>query len=71
MGEAVERLIETAEERWKAGWEAGPRLIFTPADGLHSNADAEATTDGAFRADPFSAGSRWVREVARIEVVHG
>jgi len=53
------------------GWEAGPRLIFTPADGLHSNADAEATTDGAFRADPFSAGSRWVREVARIEVVHG
>ena len=52
-------------------WEAGPRLVFTPRDGLHSNADAEATTDEAFRADPFSAGSRWVREVASIEVVPG
>lgn len=27
MGEAVERLIETAEERWKVGWEAGPRRL--------------------------------------------
>jgi len=52
-------------------WEAGPRLVFTPQDGLHSNADAEATTDEAFRADPFSAGSRWVREVASVEVVPG
>jgi peroxiredoxin len=30
MSEDVERLIETAEERWKAGWEAGPsRLRWT------------------------------------------
>jgi hypothetical protein len=52
-------------------WEDGPRLILTPSDGRYSNADAESTTDPAMRADPFSAGTRWVREVASLEVLAG
>ncbi len=50
-------------------WDAGPRLLFTPADGLFSNADAEAATDPALFPGERSAGSMWVREVARLEVV--
>ena len=53
------------------GWEEGPRIIFTPPDGRYSTADAEATTAPSMRADPFSAGTRWVREVASIEVLAG
>ena len=52
-------------------WDAGPRLILTPADGRYGNADAEATTEPSMEADPFSAGTRWVREVASIEVLAG
>jgi predicted phosphodiesterase len=52
-------------------WEDGPRLILTPPDGRYSNADAEATTAPSMRSDPFSAGTRWVREVASIEVLAG
>jgi hypothetical protein len=53
------------------GWAEGPRIIFTPSDGRYSNADAESTTDPSMRADPFSAGTRWVREVATIAVLAG
>jgi predicted phosphodiesterase len=53
------------------GWEEGPRIIFTPLDGRYSTVDAEATTDPSMRSDPFSAGTRWVREVASIEVLAG
>jgi hypothetical protein len=52
-------------------WEDGPRLILTPSDGRYGNSDAESTTDPSMRADPFSAGTRWVREVASLEVLAG
>ena len=52
-------------------WDDGPRLIFTPPDGRYGNADAGSTTVPSMRSDPFSAGARWVREVASIEVLAG
>ncbi len=49
-------------------WGDGPRIAFLPNDGAYSNDDANATTHPAWFFG--SAGARWVRNVATIEVLH-
>jgi hypothetical protein len=48
-------------------WTDGPMIAFLPEDGAYSNVDASLTTEPAwFRG---SAGARWVRTVAIIEII--
>jgi hypothetical protein len=49
-------------------WEDGPQTAFLPTDGAYSNDDANSTTHPAWFDG--SAGARWVRNVATIEVLH-
>ncbi len=49
-------------------WGDGPKTAFLPPDGAYSNEDANATTHPAWFDG--SAGARWVRNVATIEVLH-
>ena len=48
-------------------WGDGPRTVFLPADGAYSNDDANHTTHPAWFFG--SAGARWVKNVASIEVI--
>lgn len=48
-------------------WIDGPKIAFLPADGMFSNDDANATTHPAWFFG--SAGARWIRNVASIEVI--
>jgi len=50
-------------------WQEGYRLIFMPEDGVYSNDDCANTSFGeqGFNTYP-SAGARWVRDIARLEV---
>ena len=48
-------------------WGDGPRTVFVPADGAFSNDDANQTTHPAWFFG--SAGARWVKNVASIEVI--
>lgn len=48
-------------------WGDGPSIAFLPADGAYSNYDANQTTHPAWFFG--SAGGRWVRNVASIEVL--
>lgn len=49
-------------------WGDGPKTAFLPSDGAYSNDDANATTHPAWFDG--SAGARWVRNVATIEILH-
>ncbi|MFX1492207.1 MAG: hypothetical protein ACFFBU_08085 [Promethearchaeota archaeon] len=49
-------------------WGDGPRTVFLPSDSAYSNDDANSTTHPAWFSG--SAGARWVRNVATIEVLH-
>ena len=48
-------------------WGDGPRTVFVPSDGAYSNDDANQTTHPAWFFG--SAGARWVKNVASIEVL--
>jgi hypothetical protein len=48
-------------------WGDGPRTVFVPSDGAFSNDDANQTTHPAWFFG--SAGARWVKNVASIEVI--
>ncbi len=48
-------------------WGDGPRTVFLPSDNAYSNDDANQTTHPAWFFG--SAGARWVRNVATIEVL--
>jgi hypothetical protein len=48
-------------------WADGPRTVFLPPDNAYSNDDANQTTHPAWFFG--SAGARWVRNVATIEVL--
>ncbi|MFX0168149.1 MAG: hypothetical protein ACFE89_02225 [Candidatus Hodarchaeota archaeon] len=48
-------------------WVDGPTTAFLPTDGAYSNDDANSTTHPAWFFG--SAGARWVRNVAAIEVI--
>ncbi|MHA2314472.1 MAG: hypothetical protein ACXACF_04205, partial [Candidatus Hermodarchaeia archaeon] len=48
-------------------WADGPRTVFLPSDNAYSNNDANQTTHPAWFFG--SAGARWVRNVASIEVL--
>ena len=48
-------------------WGDGPRTVFLAPDGAYSNDDANQTTHPAWFFG--SAGARWVRNVASIEVI--
>jgi len=50
-------------------WQEGYRLIFLPEDGVYSNEDCANSSFGeqGFNTYP-SAGARWVRDIARLEV---
>ncbi|MFX1299873.1 MAG: hypothetical protein ACFFDE_02945 [Promethearchaeota archaeon] len=48
-------------------WADGARTVFLPSDGAYSNDDANQTTHPAWFFG--SAGARWVRNVATIEVI--
>lgn len=51
-------------------WEDGPKLIMLAPDGVYSNADCEATSyDGQGYSVYPSAGARWVKCVALVEVI--
>jgi len=51
-------------------WEDGPKLVTIPSDGLYDNSDCEATSyDGQGYWDYPSAGARWVKNVASIQVI--
>ena len=51
-------------------WEDGFRVVFLPQDGEYSNNDALITTDeDLLDGELVSAGSRWVRNVAEIEII--
>jgi len=53
-------------------WEEGPRLAFLAPDGVYGNEDCELTSypdQGWF--DYPSAGARWSKNVAMIEVIAG
>jgi predicted phosphodiesterase len=51
-------------------WEDGFRTVFLPPDTLYSNDDASMTTDADLASGEYvSAGGRWVKYVAEIEVV--
>ena len=50
-------------------WTDGPRIVTLPADGLYNNSDCEQTSyPGQGYSIYPSAGARWVRNVATIEV---
>ena len=51
-------------------WEDGPKLLMLAPDGLYSNSDCEATSydDQGYSLYP-SAGARWVKNVATMQVV--
>ncbi len=48
-------------------WSDGPRTVFLPTDGAYSNDDANQTTHPSWFFG--SAGARWVKNVATIEVL--
>jgi len=51
-------------------WEDGLRLVMMPEDGMYSNEDCEATSEPGQGYNVYaSAGARWLRWVAVIEVV--
>ena len=51
-------------------WEDGPRLVFLPEDGLYSNEDCRLSSPpGTGWHEYQSAGARWPRNVALLEVV--
>jgi predicted phosphodiesterase len=51
-------------------WGDGPKLIMLAPDGLYSNTDCEATSyDGQGYSVYPSAGARWVKCVASVEVI--
>lgn len=54
--------------RTPPGWADGARIAFLPPDNAYSNDDANQTTHPAFFGR--SAGSRWVRNVISIEILH-
>ena len=63
-------LALTYEDESVPMWEDGPKLVMIPADGLYSNADCEATSyDGQGYSVYPSAGARWVKNVASIQVI--
>jgi DMSO/TMAO reductase YedYZ molybdopterin-dependent catalytic subunit len=53
------------------GWDSGPRIVFLPPDKGYSNDDANKTTPAAWFPTGSSAGSRWLKWVATIELLHG
>ncbi|MCJ2532419.1 MAG: metallophosphoesterase [Candidatus Thermoplasmatota archaeon] len=51
-------------------WEDGPKLVMLAPDGVYSNADCEATSyEGQGYSVYPSAGARWVKCVALVEVI--
>lgn len=52
-------------------WDDGLRIVFLPADEWYSNEDANKTTPAAWFPPGSSAGSRWWKWVATIELLHG
>lgn len=51
-------------------WEDGPKLVMIPSDGLYDNSDCEATSyDGQGYSVYPSAGARWVKNTASIQVI--
>ena len=51
-------------------WEDGPKLVMLAPDGLYSNSDCEATSYEGQGFDIYpSAGSRWVKNAATIQVM--
>ena len=51
-------------------WEDGPKLIMLASDGLYNNSDCEATSyDGQGYDIYASAGARWVKNAATIQVI--
>jgi predicted phosphodiesterase len=51
-------------------WEDGPKLVMIPGDGLYDNTDCEATSyEGQGYWEYPSAGARWVKNVASIQVI--
>jgi hypothetical protein len=65
QGELV--LAYSYNETTPSTWADGPQSAFIPEDGAFSNDDANQTTHPAFFFG--SAGARWVRNVASIEVI--
>ncbi|MFX1319838.1 MAG: hypothetical protein ACFE9D_04300 [Promethearchaeota archaeon] len=61
-------LAYSYNETTPTSWADGPQSAFIPVDGAFSNEDANQTTHPAFFFG--SAGARWVRNVASIEVIH-
>lgn len=49
-------------------WDSGLRIVFLPPDEAYSNDDASKTTPAAWFS---SAGDRWLKWVATIELLHG
>lgn len=52
-------------------WDSGPRIVFLPPDEGYSNDDANKTTPAAWFPPGSSAGSRWLKSVATMELLHG
>jgi len=52
-------------------WDSGLRIVFVPPDEAYSNDDANKTTPAAWFPLGSSAGSRWLKWVATIELLHG
>lgn len=51
-------------------WEDGPKLIMLASDGLYDNSDCEATSYDGQGYDIYpSAGARWVKNAATIQVI--
>lgn len=51
-------------------WQDGPRIAMMPSDGLYSNTDCNETSYAGQGYSIYpSAGARWVKNVAEIEVV--
>jgi hypothetical protein len=52
-------------------WSDGLRIVFLPPDHQYSNVDANTTTPSAWFPSGSSAGTRWLKYVATIELLHG
>jgi predicted phosphodiesterase len=63
-------LALTKDDASVPDWADGPMLMMMPSDGLYSNSDCEATSYEGQGFDLYpSAGARWVKNVATVQVV--